>query len=131
MNKIAIIDDNLVFRKVTKMLLKKIGVNESNILLFKNGNEMYEFMQSYINNIEGLPKTLFLDLNMPVMDGWDFLKLHKLFKKKYNYNPKIYILTSSIDNKDYDHAMKFTNIEGYLTKPINEIVLTKIIDKKQ
>ncbi|HIC32573.1 MAG TPA: response regulator [Flavobacteriaceae bacterium] len=78
----AIIDDNLVFRKMTKILLKQTGIQEENILLFSNGKEMYDFMQKHTNNTDLLPQIIFLDLNMPIMDGWDFLIALQDFKKK-------------------------------------------------
>lgn len=126
MNKIAIIDDNMVFRKITKMLLKKIGVPDTNILLFKNGNEIYELMNDKINSIADLPNILLLDLNMPIMNGWEFIKAYKHYKKAYNYTPKIYIITSSVDDKDYKKATNFSDIEGFFTKPIDKDILKKI-----
>lgn len=129
MNKTAIIDDNLVFRKVTKILLMKIGLSEENILLFDNGKEMYDFMESNSNSTNVLPQMIFLDLNMPVMDGWEFLTQLQGYKKKTSYNPKIYILTSSIDQKDYQSVTNITTVEKYLIKPINEEIITSIYKK--
>ncbi|WP_299097912.1 response regulator [Winogradskyella sp.] len=126
MNKTAIIDDNMVFRKVTQILLKNIGIREENILLFENGKEMFDFMESNSNSINVLPQMIFLDLNMPVMDGWDFLTQLQGYKKKTSYNPKIYILTSSVDQKDYQNVVNITTVEKYLIKPINEETITKI-----
>lgn len=127
MNKIAIIDDNLIFRKITKMHLKKLGFLNDDILIFKNGKEIYDFIKTNIDTIDLLPKILFLDLNMPIMDGWAFLKLFQLFRKEYNYKPIIYILTSSVDDKDFNEAMNITAVQGYLVKPINAEALYKIV----
>lgn len=127
MKKIALIDDNMVFRKVTKMLLKKIGCNEQNILLFENGSEIYDYMNDNIKKKGLLPQVLFLDLNMPVMDGWEFLKLFVPFKKHHDYNPKIFILTSSVDHKDYKSVMNITTVEDYLIKPIDKATLSDAI----
>jgi len=129
MNTTAIIDDNLVFRKVTKILLKQTGIEEENILLFSNGKEMYDFMQQHRTNTEVLPQIIFLDLNMPIMDGWDFLIALKDFKKHHNYSPKIYILTSSVDEKDYNNVIKITAIEDYIIKPLKNNTLIKIFNK--
>lgn len=126
----AIIDDNLVFRKLTKVLLKQTGIKEENILLFSNGKEMYDFMQQHNNNINLLPKIIFLDLNMPVMDGWDFLNALQDFKRKHHYSPKIYIVTSSVDKKDYHSIIKISKIEDYIIKPLNNEMLIKIFNKK-
>lgn len=127
MNKIAVIDDNMIFRKVTKMHIKKTGFLEENILVFKNGKEIYDFIKNNIKNIDFLPKTLFLDLNMPIMDGWDFLKRLQEIKLECAYNPNIYVITSSVNDKDYKEAMEKFHVKGYLVKPINTDVLSKII----
>ncbi|MCP4055515.1 MAG: response regulator [Mesoflavibacter sp.] len=124
----AIIDDNLVFRKLTKVLLKQSGIKEDNILLFSNGKEMYDYMQQHSNNVNILPNIIFLDLNMPVMDGWDFLNALQDFKRKYQYSPKIYVVTSSVDKKDYNSIIKIGNINGYIVKPLNNESLTSIIN---
>ena len=84
----AIIDDNLVFRKMTKILIKQTGIKEENILLFSNGKEMYDFMQKHTNNTDLLPQIIFLDLNMPIMDGWDFLIALQDFKKNITTHQK-------------------------------------------
>jgi len=124
----AIIDDNLVFRKLTKVLLKQSGIKEDNILLFSNGKEMYDYMQQHSNNVNILPNIIFLDLNMPVMDGWDFLNALQDFKRKYQYSPKIYVVTSSVDKKDYNSIIKIGNINGYIVKPLNNESLNSIIN---
>lgn len=124
----AIIDDNLVFRKLTKVLLQQSGIKEDNILLFSNGKEMYDYMQQHNNNVNILPKVIFLDLNMPVMDGWDFLNALQDFKRKHQYSPKIYVVTSSVDKKDYNSIIKIGNIDGYIIKPLNNESLTSIIN---
>lgn len=127
MNKIAVIDDNMVFRRVTKMLLKKIGTPEDDILLFDNGKEIHDFLEVHKDAINTLPQIMFLDLNMPIMNGWDFLKSLQIFKSKYNYNPKIYVLTSSVDDKDYKSVLSITKVEGYIIKPVDKNILTRII----
>lgn len=128
MNTTAVIDDNLVFRKMTKILLKQTGIQEENILLFSNGKEMYDFMRQHSNNTSVLPQIIFLDLNMPIMDGWDFLNALKDFKKKHHYSPKIYVVTSSVDQKDYHNVIKITTIEDYIIKPLNNQTLMNIFN---
>ncbi|MFD2550267.1 response regulator [Bizionia sediminis] len=129
MNKIAIIDDNLIFRKVTSMHLQKLGFLTDDILVFENGQEIFDFIKHHINNIAQLPKTLFLDLNMPIMDGWDFLKQLQQLKIEHLYQPQIYIVTSSVDDKDYNDAMRSQSVHGFLVKPINAASLQGLLQK--
>ncbi|GAA3782232.1 response regulator [Corallibacter vietnamensis] len=128
MNKqIAIIDDNLLFRKLTKILVKNSGIQESNIHLFSNGKEAFEFIYSNINNVKFLPEILFLDLNMPIMNGWKFLKLLYNLLENSNYKPVIYILTSSIDTKDIETANNIPFVKDYLVKPISKATIHKVL----
>ncbi|HIC32574.1 MAG TPA: response regulator [Flavobacteriaceae bacterium] len=52
----------------------------------------------------------------------------KILKKKHNYSPKIYIVTSSVDEKDYHNVIKITTIEDYIIKPLNNDTLIKIFN---
>ena len=127
-NRIAIIDDNKVFRKILKLQILKSGVvTVTDILLFENGKETIDFIVENINNKSMLPKTLFLDLNMPVMDGWKFLKLFHIISKQYNYNPIIHVLTSSVDSKDFNRTQSIAEVKGYLVKPISSDDLYRVL----
>lgn len=126
--KIGIVDDNKVFRSIYKLLILKSGFVEEDILLFENGKEAFEFITKNIDDESLLPKTLFLDLNMPVMDGWKFLKLFHIISKHHNYNPNIYILTSSVDPNDLKKVKFIPEVNGYLVKPISETDLHKILN---
>tara|TARA_R110002049_G_scaffold307720_2_gene509229 strand:- start:66151 stop:66579 length:429 start_codon:yes stop_codon:yes gene_type:complete len=127
-NRIGIIDDNKVFRKISKLLILKSGfVEEGDMLFFENGKEAFDFIFENINNEPILPKTIFLDLNMPIMGGWEFLKHFRAIKKDHTYDPNIYILTSSVDIRDFDKAKSIKEVKGYLAKPISADDFFKIL----
>ena len=131
MGKIAIIDDNLFFRKITFHLLKKTGVTEDNILMFENGKEAFEYIIKNIKNKNLLPELILLDLNMPIVTGWKFLSLFRIVNEKHNYNPQIYILTSSVDHKDISRAKSIHEVNGYLIKPIKTNDLNDLLKKSE
>ncbi|XCF07470.1 response regulator [Tamlana crocina] len=118
MSKIAIIDDNLLFRKITNKLLQNVGYHVNDILMFENGKQAYNYISENINNLEMLPETILLDLNMPIVDGWHFLQLLQNLNKNHNYHPAVFIITSSVDAKDRKKAKSIEDIKGYLVKPI-------------
>ena len=76
-----------------------------------------------------LPDIIFLDLNMPVMDGWEFL--NEFLKIKNNLNKKItlYVVSSSIDPRDLERVKSFNMVTDYLIKPIELKKFEKIFDK--
>ncbi|MCB4809351.1 response regulator [Tamlana sp. 62-3] len=119
MHKIAIIDDNLLFRKVTQKLLFKLSIKDSQILLFENGKTALSFISDNIETPKTLPSIILLDLNMPCVNGWEFLELIKKINQDNLYQPIIHIITSSIDDNDKQKAKQTNLVSNYLVKPIN------------
>lgn len=114
MHKIAIIDDNLLFRKITQRLLFKLNIKDSDILLFEDGKTAFNYIIDNIESHQLLPKTILLDLNMPCVNGWEFLKLINNLNENNYYQPYIHIITSSIDENDKILAKKNKLVNNYL-----------------
>lgn len=72
------------------------------------------------------PDVIFLDLNMPELDGWGFLD--KMQEQMLGY--KVYILTSSTSDLDRQRSKVYPNVAGFLVKPIEEDVLTVILEQE-
>lgn len=119
---ICIIDDDPLFRYVTSRLISRI-VKEYQLLQFENGRQAIDFFKESIE----LPQLIFVDINMPVLNGWGFLE-EFMATKKENYKPIIYISSSSNDQRDIDEAKSFGSVlSGYLPKPMGISQLTDII----
>lgn len=105
---IVLIDDDPISTFITeKLIFRNIKIPYQ---LFKFESAIDALKDIY--NIK--PNYLFLDLNMPEMSGWDFLE-------KFNYsknNPEIYILSSSVDERDITRASKYRQVKKYLSKPL-------------
>lgn len=125
--KVAIIDDNVVFRTLTKIAFENVTSGNSDILLFENGQEAIDYIKKYLDNQEEIPKLILLDLNMPVMDGWNFLDEMLPIQKSFNLNLIIYIVTSSSDEKDFERAESISEVKGYLIKPIGINQIAELI----
>ncbi|AKP49702.1 response regulator [Cyclobacterium amurskyense] len=108
MIKIVLIDDDPVSIFVTEKLISKNILEPFKVFSFNNATDALKD----INNIR--PDYLFLDINMPEINGWDFLEMFKPVKK----NPEIYILSSSIDETDISKAKQYDEVKNYLTKPL-------------
>jgi CheY-like chemotaxis protein len=108
MVRIVLIDDDPISTFVTeKLISKNIKVPFE---IFKYDNAVNALRE--IPEID--PNYLFLDLNMPEMTGWDFLEE---FHPK-NSNPEVYILSSSVDERDIDKANNYSLVKRYLSKPL-------------
>lgn len=113
---------------ITLMLCKKVITKHSfsnTIITAKNGEEALQYFNSIINKEENkLPDLIFLDLNMPVMDGWEFLDLFSTSKYSEVNSTKIVVLSSTIDPEDLQKSKKYPMVIDFLSKPITTNMLS-------
>tara|TARA_R110001632_G_scaffold50261_7_gene125448 strand:+ start:1049 stop:1465 length:417 start_codon:yes stop_codon:yes gene_type:complete len=116
-------DDDMYVNLITKVIdLRKLS---KNLLIFRNGKEALDYFVSALKNMErrDIPEVILLDLNMPVMDGWQFLnELNKYDFKGLN-ETTLYIVSSSINPADIERSKAISMVKDFLVKPIrpNEI----------
>ncbi|WP_424492592.1 response regulator [Salinimicrobium sp. GXAS 041] len=126
----CIIDDDKIYVNLVKKIIE-IKKLSRNLIIFKNGKEALEYFRSILENLNQnrLPDIIFLDLNMPIMDGWEFLS--EFVKIKNNFQKKItlYVVSSSINPRDLERAKSFNMVTDYLIKPIELKRFEKIFDQ--
>ena len=126
---ICIIDDDSIYiNLITKILeLKKIS---KSLLVFKNGKEALDYFQSLVNHDDCklIPGIILLDLNMPVMDGWEFLDQFAAINEKLPERTSLYVVSSSINLRDIDRAKSIDVVSDYITKPLNLDDFDKILN---
>ena len=113
-----LVDDNDIFNFIMKKLIQNVD-SEHNVHAFTYPEEAIAMLE------EIKPDIIFLDLNMPIIDGWEFL--NDMQKKNLNY--KTYILSSSTSQTDIQRSSVYKNVNGYLTKPVGEEKLAEILQK--
>lgn len=119
-----IIDDQDVFNILTKKVLENSGIS-SNISMFNSASEALNFIKKFDKPTDIV---ILLDIRMPVMDGFEFLnEMHSW--NDYSYEKmKIFMLTSSLDEKDIQKASKYKNVLGFYSKPLSPDIIEKIGD---
>lgn len=122
MKKVLIIDDDKINNFLSTLNIKqtKIAVVTKECL---NGEEAIE----YLNNTVDLPDIILLDINMPYMDGWQFLEIFQETERLREI--PVYILSSSNYDVDMQRANKYTSVRGYIVKPLKKDVLFSILEK--
>lgn len=125
--KICIIDDDEIYIFLMKKSFAAMGIHQE-VISFLNGLDALEEFIQLKNNQEDLPGIILLDINMPIMDGWEFLNE---FRKIQSENPSkipIYIVSSSIANEDIEKSKKYPEIIDYLSKPLELETIVSIIN---
>lgn len=92
----------------------------------ENGKIAIDFLSSFAQENK-IPPIIFLDINMPVMNGWDFLEEFELVKSKFKELPRIYLLSSTVDPEDYKKAKKYSQVQNFMSKPLTKQALEGII----
>ncbi|SHI76729.1 Response regulator receiver domain-containing protein [Mesonia phycicola] len=124
----CIVEDDPMHLFITKKYIELSGFVEK-ILVCKNGKEAYDTLKAMFLNSETLPEIIFLDLNMPIWDGWQFLDEFTKIPIPENQSITIYILTSSNNEEDFKKAKKYSLNSNYLVKPIEQDQLKDILSE--
>lgn len=125
---ISIIDDDPVFQFTAKRLIQSINLVDK-IIQFPDGEKAINYFKINKGISENLPDLIFLDLNMPYLDGWQFLDEFTTISFKKNLIT-IYICTSSNSTLDQEKFNEYSKLKGYLTKPIDKEKFSVIIKKE-
>jgi CheY-like chemotaxis protein len=125
-NSILVIDDDPLFTLLLKKTITKYDLAKT-ITTYTNGLEAFDSLKLVINEPSLLPDIILVDIEMPMMDGWEFLDEFIPLLQKASKKISIYIATSSIAEPDKIKSTSYPLIKGYLHKPIDEPILSKII----
>ncbi|WP_323026765.1 response regulator [Gelidibacter japonicus] len=126
----CIIDDDGMYIRLLKKIIEARKLCD-NLLIFNNGKENIDYFEAILKNLheEEVPDIMFIDLNMPIMDGWEFIERFTKIENKFNKLISLYIVSSSINPVDIDRAKSLSNIKDYLVKPVRITELETIFKK--
>ncbi|MBC8985386.1 response regulator [Pedobacter sp. N36a] len=119
LKKIALIDDDSTFVFLTKRMIKAANVS-TQLDEFKDGLQAITFIKDNQNNSELLPDVIFLDLSMPIMDGWEFLEEFTVLQPAIKKRIMLYIVSSSISPHDIERSRNFSVVSDFIIKPLNK-----------
>ncbi|MFD0766866.1 response regulator transcription factor [Mucilaginibacter lutimaris] len=116
---VYVIDDEPLDNMIVKMLIKRVDT-AINVNTLSNGRKAIEQLAMVLQTSpESLPDYIFLDINMPGMDGWQFLKAYAALKIRKVKAIPIYIISSSIDSKDINRSKSNPLVADFMNKPLN------------
>lgn len=116
---VLLIDDDEIF----KVIFKKIfTVNQicDEVKTVNNGLEAFNKLKKDQQESDYWPDAIFVDLNMPIMTGWEFLDLYKNYFLEKHHLCKVWIVTSSISPEDHEKGKEYSFLKGFIQKPFNQ-----------
>lgn len=112
-----LIDDDQIFTRLLSKQMRLIDFCDD-LKIFNDGDEALEFIRPITDHEATLPSVILLDINMPVLDGWQFLDEFIKFDIKKRIT--IYIVSSSIDDADRMKAASYREVSNFYVKPITK-----------
>ena len=121
--KVFVVDDDLVFHFIMKKLFS--SCTDVNTRYFLNGLEAIDEIKKHEDN--STPDLILLDINMPVLDGWQFLEEFKAIKGSLDKDVIVYLVSSSNDISDINRAKEYQDeVKKYVFKPVTQEEFQKI-----
>ncbi len=125
-----VVDDDRSNNLICEYTLRRFSAS-TDIKTFLDPEVALEHISNYSTLQVNTPTVLFLDINMPVLDGWEFLEIFENFTDNIKQQFTIYILSSSIDLRDLERADKNPLVTGFLSKPLCKKSINSIFGVSQ
>ena len=125
---VLLVDDDDTVNFFNEFLLNQLEVSEE-IVIRENGEQALSYLSDLHGEEREFPDLIFLDINMPVMDGFEFLEAYQEARMQDKTNALIVMLTTSLHPKDVARAETYPFISEYVYKPLTQEKVQQIVGK--
>ncbi|MFN5911297.1 MAG: response regulator [Bacteroidota bacterium] len=125
-NRYLLVDDDEIIGFMHPAIIRRVDP-EAFIEVFRDPVEAMEYLQQQRIQNEPAPNYIFLDINMPFMNGFEFLSRLSTENRVYIANTKVIMLSSSIDSRDIEKAKSYPIIADFISKPLSMDYLSKLL----
>jgi CheY-like chemotaxis protein len=123
---VLVVDDDSIFHFLIRKMLLSIGITANLIQTALSGKQALDHLVTCQLSGTPLPDIILLDLNMPMMGGFEFLEAYKKLPFIEDSKIRIIIISSSLNDRDIDRSLQL-GASRYLTKPVSEAELQQIM----
>lgn len=129
MEQVYVIDDDKATNYLCKLILEDCGVSTNIVHSFYLVNEALIALQLAIEASMDFPDLILLDINLPGIDGWDFLERYRKFPIEKRKHSKIFMLSSSIYPEDEERSKHYPEVLEFIPKPLSQEIAEGILEK--
>ncbi|OAB81503.1 response regulator [Cochleicola gelatinilyticus] len=125
---VLLIDDDKGINFIHHRVISNANCAEE-IVIKKDGKEALKFLKTQVNGACPQPELIFLDINMPKMDGWEFLNEYSKLSNLEKGEIVLLMLTTSLNPDDIKQAEDNSNVDDFINKPLTPAMLQIILKK--
>jgi len=122
---VMLVDDNDTDNFISRRIIE-ITKFADEVVIKNSGKSALEYLEDHKTNHTKLPDLIFLDINMPIVDGFVFLYEFEKFDYSIKDKCKVIILSSSDNKRDIDKIVNNDHVIKFITKPLTEIALEEV-----
>lgn len=126
--RILLIDDDEIHNFITSRQIEMSGI-PCEIASALSGEVALHYLQEKMENPELFPDLILVDINMPVMDGWEFLEHYVPISKAISKKVQLYMLSSSVNLEDKKRARSYPEVSDFISKPLSKEWMGQIYQK--
>lgn len=122
---LLVIDDDDINIFIIKKIVEKADLN-INMVSKGNGQQAIDYIKDSIANPEQFPNLMLIDINMPIMNGWEFIEAYQMLNIQQSVD--MYILSSSVYENDIEKTKSYTSVKGFISKPLSIERLKELVN---
>ncbi|MCB0278486.1 MAG: response regulator [Calditrichaeota bacterium] len=123
---ILLVDDSEADNFLNQMTINEIGCTK-HVVAVESAMEGLNYLKDSESGVERKPDLIMLDINMPAVNGWEFIREYQKLDNDFHGETKIVVLTSSQNPKDIERAFSFNEVSDFRNKPITREMIQDIV----